>query len=325
MTVLYNNKRLLVIAGVFLAFIAIFALQMKSSGSRKERVSHVSMIVYGDDQERWENMREGAALVCSEKEADISLITMLSENDADEQKEIIQREVEDGADALIVAACDSRAITEFVGTKRFGIPVVFVETTDPSAGRETDIAPDDYRMGYELGEEMLKSESDIVTVAIISENSRRAGVSLREKGFRDALDDGKIGKVIDWSRNANENNADSKLFIQRAIVSQATDVIVTFDNSTTDALIDALTNLNMNRKVYSISTSNKAVYNLYNREIKALMYPDEFSMGYLAAMYALDRSDARKKYSGKEIGYRIVRKENMYDEDNQTLLFPFVN
>ena len=55
------------------------------------------------------------------------------------------------------------------------------------------------------------------------------------------------------------------------------------------------------------------------------MYTNEFSMGYLAAMHALKNNDAKKKYSRTPIEYRIVRKENMYDEDNQTLLFPFVN
>ena len=48
-------------------------------------------------------------------------------------------------------------------------------------------------------------------------------------------------------------------------------------------------------------------------------------MGYLAAMYAIDNPYARKKYSDEEIEYRLVKKENMYDEDNQALLFPFVN
>ena len=165
---------------------------------------------------------------------------------------------------------------------------------------------------------------DIVTVAIISDNIQRDSVSLREKGLRDAID-GKVGKVLTWTRSEAQKNVKTRMFIQKAIVSEATDVIVAFDNTTTDALIDALENLNQTSKVYSISTSNKAVYNLYNKEIKALEYPDEFSMGYLAAMYALDRSYANKKYSDKEIEYRLVRKENMYDEDNQTLLFPFVN
>ena len=48
-------------------------------------------------------------------------------------------------------------------------------------------------------------------------------------------------------------------------------------------------------------------------------------MGYLAAMYALDGRSAEKKYSKEIPEYRLVRKENMYDENNQALLFPFVN
>ena len=113
--------------------------------------------------------------------------------------------------------------------------------------------------------------------------------------------------------------------IRDAVVTDATDVIVTFDNSTGDALLDAMENLNQSSKVYSISTSNKAVYYLYNKEIKALEFTNEFSMGYLAALNALDRSYAEKEYAGEKIEHRLVRKENMYDEDNQKLLFPFVN
>ncbi|MCR5301280.1 MAG: substrate-binding domain-containing protein [Lachnospiraceae bacterium] len=320
-----SNRPFIGAAIVFIAFIVIMLLQIGGDEANKDEETRVSMIVYGDDSERWENMRQGAALACQDKGADISLITMLSENDAAEQEEIIGREIEDGADALIIAACSSERIREYIDSNRIKIPIIFVETMEQLSGKIIDISSDDYRMGYELGKEMLDSESDIVTVAVISENTQRDSVALREKGFRDALSEGQTGKIINWSGNEYENLAGTRVFIQRSVVSEATDVIVTFDNSTTDALIDALSNLNMDRKVYSISTSNKAVYNLYNKDIKALMYPDEFSMGYLAAKYALDRKDAQKMYSGKEIEYRIVKKENMYDEDNQTLLFPFVN
>ena len=48
-------------------------------------------------------------------------------------------------------------------------------------------------------------------------------------------------------------------------------------------------------------------------------------MGYLAAEYALDTTTAMRKYAHKKIEYRMVRKENMYDKENQTLLFPFVD
>ena len=323
MTVLKNNKNLLYGILLLLVFLVLILSQLEQKEPKKRPGKHVSFIVYGDDSERWENMRQGAYLVCDEKNADLSLITMLSEDDANEQKEIIDREIEDGADVLIVAACNSKEIADYIKEKR--MPAVFVETVDEEySGSKDVVSPDDYKMGYELGESIVENESEITTVAIISEHTDRDSVTLREKGLRDAIE-GKVGKIINWTRSEKQVNSNTRTFIQRAIVSEATDVIVTFDNSTTDALLDALTNLNKQSRVYSVSTSNKAVYSLYNGDVRSLEFSNEFSMGYIAAMYAVDRSGARKKYSDYAIDHRIVRKENMYDEDNQTLLFPFVN
>lgn len=324
---LKNNKSLLIAVILLLLLLVFVVLQSNFVPHEDKARKHVSMIVYGDDPERWENMRQGAGLVCGEKNADLSLITMMSENDIQEQKDIIDREIADGADALIIAACDSVGIKEYLKEKKLRIPVSFVETAGELAMSFENVycaAPDDYGMGYELGQSLLENESDIVTVAIISENTQRESVSLREQGLRDAIEDS-VGKIINWSRNDHEKNAGTRMFIQRALVSEATDVIVTFDNPTTDALLDALNNLNATSRIYCISTSDKAVYNLHSEEIKVLGYPDEYSMGYLAAMYALDRSEAWKKYRDTKIEYRLVMKENMYDEDNQTLLFPFAN
>ncbi len=323
MTVLKNNKNLLYGILLLLVFLVLILSQLEQKEPRKRPAKHVSFIVYGDDSERWENMRQGAYLVCEENNADLSLITMLSEDDANEQKEIIDREIEDGADVLIVAACNSKEIADYIKGKR--VPAIFVETVDEEyLGGKDVVSPDDYKMGYELGESIVKNESEITTVAIISEHTDRDSVTLREKGLRDAIE-GKVGKIINWTRSEKQVNSNTRTFIQRAIVSEATDVIVTFDNSTTDALLDALTNLNKQSRVYSVSTSNKAVYSLYNGDVRSLEFSNEFSMGYIAAMYAVDRSDARKKYTDYAIDHRIVRKENIYDEDNQTLLFPFVN
>ncbi|MCR5358010.1 MAG: substrate-binding domain-containing protein [Lachnospiraceae bacterium] len=322
-----NKKSLPVIAVLLLIIIVIGIFMITGKTNENGKRKHISFIVYGDDNERWENMRQGAGLVCGENDADITLVTMLTEDDVNEQIEIIEREISNGADALIIAACDSGAIREYINSRKARIPVVFVEasqSTGLALNDVPDFCPDDYRMGYELGETLVENESDIVTVAVISGNTKRDSVAMREKGLKDAIT-GKVGKELSWTGSRFGKSTQTRVFIQRALVSEATDVIVTLDNTTTDALLDAMENLNQSSKVYAISTSNKAVYYLNGTTIKALGFPDEFSMGYLAAMYVLDRSKARNTYAGKEIEYRIVRKEDMYDADNQTLLFPFVN
>ncbi len=321
---LTEHRRLLVVAILLVIFLVTAISQIYLQTPKSETRKHVSLIVYGEDTERWENLRDGAALVCEEKNSGLSLLTTLSEEDVSEQIEIIDREIENGADALIIAPCSSQDIRDHIERKNPGIPVVFVEEVLSLDGSLSCITPDDYNMGHELGENLVENESGIVTVAVISDEPKKDSVSLREKGFLDAIE-GKVGKLITWSDTDNRMGSDKRTFIQKALVSEATDVIVSFDNTTTDALIDALSNLNEERRIYSVSTSNKALYNLYSRKIITLAYPNEYAMGYLAAMNVLDRPYADKMYRDKEIEYRIVRKEDMYDEDNQTLLFPFVN
>ena len=323
MSGLRNHKSLLIIGILTVAFLSLVVSLFYPASPREEKHSKVSMIVYGEDSERWENMRQGAALVCKEKNADLSMMTTLSENDPEEQIEIIEREIEDGADAMVIAACDSNRLKSYFDENHPRIPVVFVETLETGEGDFLSIAPDDYEMGKKIGEEIVGNESDIVTVAVISGNMEKDSVLLRRKGLLDTID-GKVGKIIDWNQGEKTSPV-TRTFIQKAIVSEATDVIVTFDNTITDSLLDALTNLNKHSKIYSVSTSNMAVYYLNNGEIKALGFPNEFSMGYLAAFYATDEAGAKKLYPDRKIDYKIIRKETMYDKDNQALLFPFVN
>lgn len=323
---LKSSKGLPLIVLLLLVLLVTVAVQLNREEPKKQERKHVSLIVYGDDSERWENLRQDAGLVCEQQNADLSILTMLTDN-ADEQKEIIEREIGNGADALLIAACDSTGIKEYINGRNIKIPFIFVEKSgkdEAFAENIQCIAPDDYKMGYDLGEAIVDNESDIVTVAVISDNMQRDSVALREQGLMDAIE-GRVGKVITWNGNNRRKDARIRTFIQRELVSEATDVIVTFDNSTTDALLDALNNLNTSSKVYSISTSEKAVYNLYGKDIKVLAYPDEFAMGYLAAINVLDKQNAWIKYRNTGIEYRLVTKENMYDEDNQSLLFPFVN
>ncbi len=324
MSGLRNHRSLLIIGILTVAFLSLVVSLFYPASPREEKHSKVSMIVYGEDSERWENMRQGAALVCKEKNADLSMMTTLSENDPEEQIEITEREIEDGADAVIIAACDSNRLKEYFDRNDPRIPVVFVESLESADGDVVSIAPDDYEMGRKMGEEIVNNESDIVTVAIISGNVEKDSVALRRKGLLDAIE-GKVGKIIDWNQGDYYTSPVTRTFIQKEIVSEATDVIVTFDNSMTDALLDALANLNKHSKIYSVSTSNMAVYYLNNGEIISLGFPNEFSMGYLAAFYATDASDAKKQFPDRNIDYRIIRKETMYDKDNQALLFPFVN
>ena len=130
---LYEKKSLIIVIVLLIIFLAMAVYQVNFGTTENKPPKHVSMIVYGDDSERWENMYEGAYLVCKEQNAELSLLTMMSENDVNEQEEIIEREIEDGADALLIAPCDSSVIKHFIDQKELKIPVVYIETVESAS------------------------------------------------------------------------------------------------------------------------------------------------------------------------------------------------
>lgn len=307
---------LLIVAGITLIINNYYGEYTKSEKS-------ISLIVYGKSSDRWENLRQGADLAASENNAKVSLITMASENDAEEQIRLIKREVENGADALLIAACDSEKMGQYIDEAKINIPVIFVETGAESKEDYVLISADDYLMGYSLGNRINEEESYRVKVAIVSENTNRNSIKERERGLRDAIENS-VSQIVSWESNDNEANLEPRLFLQRELVSEAVDVIVTLDNSMTDSIVDALKNLNKSVTVYGISTSDESVYSLDHGDIKSLAYQTEFGIGYIGVKYALDERKAKRQYGNDDIKYRVISKDNMYEYDNQTLLFPFV-
>lgn len=316
-----NLRKVVLVALLFIATVAILVVTMYRP--RVEHNKKISLIVYGNNVKRWETLLQGAELAGEEKGADINLVSMSDESDYNEQIDIIEREVSNGAQALLIAACNSEKIGEYLGRAKLRIPVIFVETGAGFLKDEVCIAADDYMMGYELGKSICENEKPIAKVAIVSDKTCRNSIKEREKGVRDAILD-YSNTVVTWERNPNEENLLPRVFLQRELVSEAVDVIVTLDNTMTDSLMDALNNLNKTSKVYSISTSEQAVYCLDHNMIKYLTYQNEFGIGYISTMYAIDYKDASKEYSDNNISYKVVNKDDMYEYDNQKLLFPFV-
>ena len=76
--------------------------------------------------------------------------------------------------------------------------------------------------------------------------------------------------------------------------------------------------------INSIANSDKTVYHLDNGTIKALLYENEYSIGYLGIYQLLSNTKMDYDDLSKMIEYRVVEKQNMYSTFNQKMLFPFV-
>ena len=71
--------------------------------------------------------------------------------------------------------------------------------------------------------------------------------------------------------------------------------------------------------------SKKNVYYLDKGVIGALVVPNEFNIGYLsAAAIAGQLREPLSSAKTEKVGFLTITKDNLYDEENQKILFPIV-
>ncbi|MBQ7581647.1 MAG: substrate-binding domain-containing protein [Lachnospiraceae bacterium] len=312
----FKGKPVLILAlAMALALILEFAYYVYVN-NREDPIRQVSLIVYGSDSARWENLKQGAELAAGDLHAEVTLITMSSEADAMEQISLIEREIKNGADALLIAACDAKAVGEYMEHAKPKIPYLFVES---GTFGEDLLSADDEQMAKSLAATIAENEKDWIKAALIVDHTERDSVKKRLDAIQNA--EPFADEVVLWERNAQEQNKKAQFFLQRELTEEAVDVVVALDNSSMEELLDATVNLNKDIKIYGIANSSKSVYYLDNRLIKSLVYQDEFSIGYLGMTNVLsEKSNATEEL----IRYEVVDHDDMYNETYQKLLFPHV-
>lgn len=99
---------------VFVFLLCVFAvsflvLTFDVFGEQKPKeVLDISFVVRGKSSDSWVSMRQGAEQAASEMNVNLSFITLTEENDAQEQVGLFDREVINGADAILVSARGQR-------------------------------------------------------------------------------------------------------------------------------------------------------------------------------------------------------------------------
>lgn len=314
-----ERKSLVIFGAIVLALLIGEFAYYFTYRNHEDPIKQVSIICYGSDTSRWESLKQGAELAAEDLNAEITLITMSSENDELEQISLIAREIKNGADALLIAPCNSEVIGNYLKTR--DIPYTFVETGGEYADKNDAVSANNEKMATALAQTIDEHEKDWIKMAIIADYTERDSVQDRLNAMQNT-DFRYADEMVLWSRNEQEKNKKAQYFLQRELTEEAVDVVVALDNNSMEELIDARINLNKDIKIYGIANSSKCAYYLDAGLINSMICQDEFAIGYIGLHNLLDENKKSESYD--DIAYAVIDKDNMYEELNQRILFPHV-
>ena len=314
-----NNKKGFVLTEVILMIMVIGLALMMISGQNKKALDKVSVILENAGDSQWSALKYGLKMAAEEEGIELAVVDVEEGLDAEAQKKVFEREIEDGADALIVQPVLDKNDQEVLKKIEKRVPVMLVGYEAEKGETRYDlpvIKEDNYEMGQALAEEMLKDfegniEEKKIGLLLASTDSNM--LSSRECGFKDALED-KNANIFELSLDSlldREENTESKV-----------DIVIALDDSNLTAIGEYLASSQPHGELlYGIGQSTEAIYYLDKGIAECVVVPDEFNVGYQSLSEVARKLDHYFENMKKQtVSYSVIRKETLFSKENQELL-----
>jgi ribose transport system substrate-binding protein len=314
---------------IFLLLISSFILFLNDVLWREKdrKIYNISVITRGKNSESLMNMKQGIDQAASEMNVNISFVTLSEDNSIDEQKVLIEREIKNKADAIIISPVDYDEMAESIENAMKKVPIILFESTVNSNKVLPTISCNNYDLGVNLAKDMLKNGKKIRNVAIIKNNLECSSVKERYDGFMSVMNNTDNNCIL-W-----ELPVDKQLTYynkaRKLLDNDEVNVVVAFDASILEGVSEAkrdLSTVDEKRKsieIYGTGSTSKIISLLENKVINAIGIQNEFNVGYLSIKSAVYKIKG-ESVSNNIISSTVVSSDNMYSEENQRLLFPFI-
>lgn len=322
-----KRNKILVFILILTVFVVSFAILNKDRIFEKKssKSYEISVICRSKSIEDSTTIKQGIDQAAKDLNADVSFITLSDENSVQEQIMLLQREVKNGANAIVIAPVNSTDLKEPIEKVQKTIPVVTMQSTVDSLKNLQYISCDNAQLGGALARTMIKNGITESHVIILRNSMNCSNIHQRYLGVQQELASGNNHiEYWDIPDDPQEAYDTAKGLLQN---SNAV-TLVALDGTTLEAAAKAERDLRKSSsarvQIYGIGRTNTVVSLLDEQIINSIGVENEYNMGYLSIRTAINNINKNYETNNTNINFAIVDHANMYNSDNQRLLFPFV-
>ena len=317
-----NKKRIILIESI-LAVLVIFLLLIKVGDKVEKGRTKVSVIVQNPDSNEWSAFKYGLAQAAEDQNIDVMIASTGKLVTSDDERKAIEQEIKKGADALIIQLVPRVDAKETLKEIETDIPIMLVgsnKMTNRSQAIISAVEANQEKLGQAVVEEMLKDYQRNLKgkkIGIFSKSTDFEEVMCRAGESRKVLEN--AGATIEWFVAGDfEEHKDAFLEAQPPV-----DIVLALDDRSVVRFGEyAVSHPSVQTSVYGIAHSMEAVYYLDEDIVNCLVVPDEFNVGYQSLTKIADQIQKTSVEIHKQaVSYTIIRKETLFTEENQNILF----
>ena len=284
----------------------------------ERQIYQIAVIIEDVRSDNYSNFRKGMDLAAAELNADVRLITLYEKLDVKEQMDLMDREQQDGTDALIVVPVEE----EQVSARQMTIPVILMRAGVAEAAGAGNVIVDYEKMGEQLAREILKEQPADVPVYVLTDPAGQSDMDRLFLKGSDAVFQ-EAGRSVQRIVRGEEERfftmleqpgAESQKVVILAenqdILTEAAGVM-----AGSEAVADAVGGL------YGRGTTMAILNYLDRGVITGICVTDEFSVGYYSVREAVRALEGAGSVPTVMESYYIEKKD-LRDPAFEKMLFP---
>lgn len=310
---------------VLIAIISWTSYHILDNGKEEESYP-VSVIVDDSNHDRWIALRLGLEQAARDYQIDLNYVFTGKLTSAEEEKGFINRELENGAKGIIVQMISSEEDAVEMGEILSKAAFVLLESDVKPENLYALVEPDNVGIGKAIADAVKQDFGEELNgkkIGILSGNQNQVSLQQRLSG----VEEGFMEEAVDIVWRIENRNAMERDNLQLA-EAEAVDLIIALENDETEKMVDYMLmeeNADYAPLLYGVGCSEKTVYYLNKGIIRTLVVPNEFNMGYQSMEAMANQLQYHSdKAESSQVDYLVIDRTNMYDKENQKVLFPIV-
>ncbi len=278
----------------------------------------MSVIAREADGSAWANARQGMEQAAADLHVELRFLYPSASNNAPEQCELLRREMESGASAILLFPTDRAALAETVQNAAGRAALITLETDMAAQGARGCAGADNTALGQALGAAALNGVPPDEAVLLLDSVPGDNGIRERMEAASALLE--AENRTVLYCRPAEGESLAAAL--QNRLAGEPVRAVVAFEPSALERAAEETALLDDPPMLYGVGSTAAIAANLEQGRITSVVAQNAFSTGYLAVEAAARLARREPAEPLGQLPHFTVRRENMYEPDYQKLLFP---
>ena len=278
-------------------------------------ICQVAVIARGRDDLEYENFRKGMDQAAREFDVDVHFLTLYEENDWDDQKRLVEQEVQDGADAVIVDAVWADPVGERFRAISPGTPTIVIRQQVEADYPIFGICADYEAAGRTLGTQVASEIDGERPVWLVCRGTEFGSVSqVLDSLLASFLETSITPKIWDQSKDGDLETFFSQTAGERPCVI-ALDLASLWELSGRIEYPGQIA-------LYGIGSTTAILNRIDSGLIRGVMAYSAYDEGYLAVREAVWASQGMNMENLTKLDVHYITKEQLDDRTFERMLYP---